>query len=41
MNENWNWSLVDKVVYINLKERTDRNEHIKKELEKCAFHLKK
>ncbi|CND08892.1 glycosyltransferase family 25 protein [Yersinia pseudotuberculosis] len=37
MNGNWNWSLVDKVVYINLKERTDRNEHIKKELEKVCF----
>lgn len=37
MNENWNWSLVDKVVYINLKERTDRNEHIKKRTGKSVL----
>ncbi len=27
-----NWDIIDKVVYINLKQRVDRKEHIKKQL---------
>lgn len=32
-----NWDFIDKVVYINLKKRTDRNESIKKELQRVGI----
>ncbi|MBF4167785.1 glycosyltransferase family 25 protein [Enterobacter hormaechei] len=35
------WSLIDKVIYINLKERKDRNKSIKKELKALGVPLNK
>lgn len=36
-----NWNFIDKIVYINLKKRTDRNESIKKDLQRVGVPQEK
>lgn len=37
MENKWNWALIDRMVYINLRERPDRDIQIRKELQRLAI----